>query len=307
MPCKVWAKSAPAVAEPGFARCAMRNLAIRIMLGVVIPASNLLGIAAGIVALIALLVFLNAIWVARWAQRAAYYGVRRDAQRTANRRLTLSISALVLAGALFVVSLALPSETAQPPPAGAARAEAGAAVASLAPATAMPGVTPIVATTTEDTPAIQPSTSPMPQPTSQATPIPEPTSALISPVATPANGSTAPGEAQIPPDKRLVLNAIAIGVDATGAPIGAGTTFTRGVETIYIFFDFRDVPPSALLRHSWFRDGGSVFFRSKRLAKNGQGTDYVSWSPPGGFQPGLYEVRIALGGVPQFVANFEVR
>lgn len=277
------------------------------MLGVVIPASNLLGIAAGIVALIALLVFLNAIWVARWAQRAAYYSVRRDAQRTANRRLTLSISAFVLAGALFAMSRALPNETAQPPPVGAARAEAGVAVASLAPATAVPGVTPIVATTTEETPAIQPTASPTPPPTSQATPIPEPTSALVSPLETPVNAPTPLGEAQIPPDKRLALNVIASGMDANGAPIGVGTTFTRGVETIYIFFDFRDVPPSALLRHSWFRDGGSVFFRSKRLAKNGQGIDHVSWSPPGGFQPGLYEVRIALGGVPQFVANFEVR
>ncbi|MCS6846753.1 MAG: hypothetical protein RMN52_03440 [Anaerolineae bacterium] len=274
-----------------------------------IPASNLLGIAAGIVALVALLIFLNAIWVARWARRAAYYGVRRDAQRTANRRLTLAISVFALAGVLLVTSWIVPRETAQPPPLSAARAEAGigTATASLEPATAIPDVTPVVATTTEDTPPIQPTSLPTLQPTSSATPIPEPTSALVSPVATPANGSTAAGEAQIPPDKRLVLNAIAIGVDANGAPIGAGTTFTRGVETIYIFFDFRDVPPSALLRHSWFRDGGSVFFRSKRLAKNGQGTDYVSWSPPGGFQPGLYEVRIALGGVPQFVANFEVR
>ncbi len=104
-----------------------------------------------------------------------------------------------------------------------------------------------------------------------------------------------------------MLNAIASGIDANGAPTDVGTTFARGVETIYIFFDFHDVPPSALLRHTWFRDGGSVFFRSKRLTKNGRGTDYVSWSPPGGFQPGLYEVRIALGGVPQFVANFEVK
>ncbi len=278
------------------------------MSGVVIPASNLFSIAAGIVALVALLVFLNAIWVARWAQRAAYYGVRRDAQRTANRRLTLSISALALAGVLLVMSWALPGETDQSlPPPSATRAEAGVAVAPLALATATFDVTPIVATNTERTATIQPAVSPMPQPTPQATPIPEPTSALISVLATPANVSTPPVETQISPDKRLTLNAIASSVDANGAPIGVGTTFTRGVETIYIFFDFRDVPPSALLRHSWFRDGGSVFFRSRRLTKNGQGTEYVSWSPPGGFQPGLYEVRIALGGVPQFVANFEVR
>ena len=140
----------------------------------------------------------------------------------------------------------------------------------------------------------------------QATPIPEPTSSLIGSLPT-LEPTAPPSAAQVPPDKRLVLSAVAGGIDANGAPMGVGTTFERGTETIYIFFDFQDVPPSALLRHSWFRDGGSVFFRSKRLTQNGRGTDYVSWSPPGGFQPGLYEVRVALGGVLQFVANFEVR
>ncbi len=277
--------------------------------GVVVPASNLLGIAAGLIALIALLIFLNAIWVARWAQRAAYYGPRRNAQRAAQRRLTLSLSTFALAGALMAISRALPDETVRSlpplPPADAdvARAEVGEAVI---PAVTVFSVIPVVATNAEIAPT-RPAASATPRPTPPATPIPEPTSALISAPALPADALTLPSAAQVASDKRLTLNAIASSVDASGAPIGVGTTFTRGVETIYIFFDFRDVPPSALLRHSWFRNGGSVFFRSSRLGKNGQGTAYVSWSPPGGFPSGLYEVRVALGGVPQFVANFEVR
>ncbi|GIV84361.1 MAG: hypothetical protein KatS3mg052_1368 [Candidatus Roseilinea sp.] len=267
-----------------------------------IPASSLLGITAGLIAFIALLIFLNAIWVARRAQRAAYYSVRRNAQRIAHRRLTLSLSTFVLAGALMVISRALPDEAARSlPPADAnvARAEAGETIASAAAVfKATPPATPTLT---------QSAVAAAPPPTPRATPIAEPTSTLIGALATPADMPTRPSAAQVAPDKRLTLNAIASGIDANGAPVGISTTFTPGVETIYIFFDFRDAPPSALLRHSWFRGGGSVFFRSSRLGKNGQGTAYISWSPPGGFQPGLYEVRVALGGVPQFVANFEVR
>ncbi len=275
--------------------------------GVVIPASNLLGITAGLIAFIALLIFLNAIWVARRAQRAAYYSVRRNAQRIAHRRLTLSLSTFVLAGALTVISRVLPDETARSlPPAEAivARAEAGETVVSAA---ALFKATPAATPTSTSIALTQSAVAAAPPPTAWATPIAEPTSTLIGALATPADMPTRPSAAQVAPDKRLTLNAIASSIDANGAPVGISTTFTPGVETIYIFFDFRDAPPSALLRHSWFRDGGSVFFRSSRLGKNGQGTAYISWSPPGGFPPGLYEVRVALGGVPQFVANFEVR
>lgn len=104
-----------------------------------------------------------------------------------------------------------------------------------------------------------------------------------------------------------MLNTIASGVDENGAPIGAGTTFTRGVPSVYIFFDYQDAPPSALLRHTWFRNGGSVYFRSERLKESGSGTGHVVFAPQGGLRAGLYEVRLQLGGVPQFVANFEVK
>ena len=43
------------------------------------------------------------------------------------------------------------------------------------------------------------------------------------------------------------------------------------------------------------------------LDRFGSGVASISWTPDGGFEPGLYEVRVLLGNVPQFVANFEVR
>ena len=113
--------------------------------------------------------------------------------------------------------------------------------------------------------------------------------------------------AQAAPDERLALLAIASGIGADGAPVGVTTSFSTEAKSIYIFFTYQDVPPSALLRHAWFKNGGSVFFGSKRLPARGRGQDHIFWSPSERLQPGLYEVRVSLGGVLQFVANFEVR
>ncbi len=147
-------------------------------------------------------------------------------------------------------------------------------------------------------------------PTTKATPIPEPTSILVSSVVTSEQQSPLPTPTPGPaaPNKRLILLAITPGVDASGQPLAASTTFSAGVASVYIFFDFRDVPPSALLRHSWFRNGELSFFFSQRFpSQDATGTTFVQWSPRGGFRAGLYEVRVQLGGVPQFVANFEVK
>jgi hypothetical protein len=110
-----------------------------------------------------------------------------------------------------------------------------------------------------------------------------------------------------PSNQRLTLADIASGIDANGAPIGSATEFSKGMPSIYVFFDYRDVPPGALLRHTWLRDGRSVYFRNERFRRVGEGPASIFWKPPSGFAPGLYEVRVALGGVPQFVANFEVK
>jgi len=257
----------------------------------VVAGPDLLGIAAGGLALCALLIFLSAALTARRAQRAAYYSTRRQLNRTANRRLGASLVVLLTAGLAWVVSLLLP----RPP----AATVATATIAQRVDPTASPTATLLPTPT-----ALPPTLTPTPSPTPKATPIPEPTSSLL---ASPSPDVPTPTPAQAAPDERLALLAVASGVGADGAPVGATTSFSKETNAIYIFFSYQNVPPSALLRHAWFRDGGSVFFGSKRLPANGRGSDYISWSPPDGFQPGLYEVRVSLGGVLQFVANFEVQ
>jgi len=266
-----------------------------------VSAPNLLLIAAGVVAILAVFAFLNAVLTAQRGRTAAYYSVRRETQQRANRRLMMSLGMLLLAGILFGVSFMLPREALP--------------AMQLLTDTPAPAVMP-VATFTEsptDIPAptatiVLPTDTPMPVPTvpPRATLIPEPTSSLVSPLPSPTiEPSVTP--AVVDPNKHLVLSAISSGVDENGQPVGAGTSFQAGTPTIYVFFDYRDVPPNALLRHTWFLNGGSAYFSSQRFNQNGAGLAAIQWSPRGGFKPGLYEVRVQLGGVPQFVANFEVK
>lgn len=214
----------------------------------------------------------------------------------------LSLALLLFAGALFASYFMLPRDetpatltpATEPAPTLTVEVNFTAPAASTAPAPAATLASPL------PSPALVPTVPP------RATFIPESTSSLGSPLPSP---TLAPSQspAVVEPNKRLVLNAIASGRDEHGLPMGEGTSFQAGTPTIYIFFDYRDVPPDALLRHTWFRDGGSVYFNSQRFNQSGAGLAVVQWSPRGGIKSGLYEVRIQLGGVPQFVANFEVK
>jgi hypothetical protein len=272
-------------------------------------------IAAGIVALAALLIFINAVATARRGQKAAYYSVRREAQRSANRSLQLSFLALLLGAGMYVASLFVPRDgpavaTAPTPTltpaATVAHDKVPAATAAVTPA---PSATSAPTRSPTATPSPAPTAAPGATSTAKATPIPEPTSALsVTTIVTTAQQSPLPTPGPAAPNKRLTLVGIGTAVDTANAPIDASTTFSAGIKSIFIAFDYRDVPPSALLRHSWFRDGGTIYYWSQRFPEQEAiGRASVSWSPAGGFRPGLYEVRIQLGGVPQFVANFEVK
>lgn len=271
-----------------------------------VSASNLSIIAAGIIALLAVFAFFSAVLTAQRGRTAAYYSIRRETQQRANRRLMLSLALLLFAGIFFAGYFMLPRD--ELPVALLPATEPVPTLTVDVTFTAPAASTSSAINTTPSATVVSPLPTPALVPTMppRATLIPEPTSSLVSPLPSPA---LAPSDtpAVVEPNKRLVLNAIASGIDEHGQPAGVGTRFQAGTPTIYIFFDYRDVPPNALLRHTWFRDGGSVYYSSQSLNQNGAGLAAIQWSPRGGFTKGLYEVRLQLGGVPQFVANFEVK
>ena len=264
--------------------------------------ANLLVICAAVLALIGGVCLALGVSGAARARDAAFYGTRREARLMSNRRLALAFGAFVLAGACWFARGMLPDltvenvaaflqsqvATPQPGPAPAPTAVAAAATAAPAPATPEPTVQPTAAPA-QPTPAASPTSAP----SVTLTAAPEPTRA---PTISPARA-----------EQRLQLHAVASGITAAGEPRDSNTRFPSRTKTIHVFFAYHDVPPSASIRHTWFHNGGSAYFGNDMLDKIGAGVASISWTPSGGFEPGLYEVRVLLGNVPQFVANFEVR
>jgi hypothetical protein len=250
----------------------------------VITTAEFLRTVAVIVSIVAAILFVRAITGGRKGRNAAYYSMRREAQRAANRTLSTSATLVVIAIGLVITSAVIPGEAPEPPP------------------------PPVIAAAATDTPSAQPTVYIVPTSTPTRIPVmntPEP-SPTLRPTAARIVMPTRPSNADLA-DKRLALRAICSQVDSGSAPLSPTTEFTRGVPTVYVFFDYHDVVSGTLVRHAWYKDGNSLHVDDAPWERIGAGSTYVSWSPGGGFEPGLYEVRVLLGNVKQFSANFMVK
>ena len=272
--------------------------------------------AAGLALLIAIGAILIGFNSGRRGQRAQYYAIRRAAQDVADRRMAFGFWSLVFAGLLYGLSFVLPQDPAASEAAPPALSTAAPALAQAEPTaqTAPPTVT--VAPTQIATPTAAPSPTPAATATAEANQ-PTPTLAVTATNAKPGAKPSATASASTSANlgtpfapsasQALALRAIGIGWGKSGELQGVANEFTTGTKTITVFFNFQDVPKGTLLRHSWLKNGKTLSFSSATFTKPGKGTDAISWSPKSGFEPGLYEVRVALGNAQQFVANFLVR
>ena len=250
--------------------------------------------------LVAVIIMLLGVVGSQRGQKAVYYAARREAQRAASRMYAWSLWCAGLALALFVAGRVLPAEV-LPTDTARVTATAGAVVVvtDLMPrvAAAKTGVPTPIST---ETPATAPSTLAadivLITPLASLTPQP-----VVAPAVQPMVITV------VSAGKPLTFRAVSSGVDSAGAPVNAGTQFSSGVRTIYVVFDFRDIPRNTVLGHAWIRNGTRVSVVTTNFAKPGSGMDSISWTPKGGFTPGLYEVRVALANAPQFTANFLVK
>jgi hypothetical protein len=284
----------------------------------------MLQVAAGLALLTAIGAFLIGITGGRRGKRAQYYAIRRMAQEQTNRRITFGFWALVFAGLLFGLSSFLPQDlsaneagpvaldTAAPLPAPTNVSN----VSNVPLEVSAEVLTPTVAeqATAPSLPTVAPSTTPTPNlpapptPTLTAptqTPIATQSVAGATPTSSASSDTGTPFNATV--SQALALRAIGTGWSKSGELQGVATEFEIGTKTITVFFNFQNVPKGSLLRHSWLKDGKTLSFSSATFTKPGRGTDALSWTPRGGFAAGLYEVRVSLGNVQQFVANFLVR
>lgn len=281
-----------------------------------------LTVIAAAVAAFAIILLGIAVRRAHHARRAAYYVTRRHSQDTANRQFLWSILLLLIAAGVFIASRIIPQEPRPGDPAIPAEpAPAAIIITTILPTPEpaptseqpqsgqLPGVdaspappTPADALPADTVEPRPPAQSPSPEPS----PLSPEATAVITDVPLAAQTETAT-PAPAAGNKYFVLRAIAGGVDPSGLPVNPSLQFDAGVPSIYVFFDFQNVPAGRRLRHNWFRDGGSVYFESLPWERSGSGNAAIDWSPPNGFDAGVYEVRVFLDDQLQFVANFEVK
>ncbi len=256
----------------------------------VITTAEFLRIVAILLTLPAAFFFLRALARARLSRTATYYASRREAAHASNRDLGHFAAIAVIATVLGVLSFIWPSEVPVRP--------SEQPVIIIQPAStpsAMPKVY-IVPTSTPVKPAVQPT---VPHTSVPHTPTP-PTTPIRLITATQRVAADTSG-------RHLTLTAISSAVSPTGQPINPTTEFSKGVPTVYVFYKYRDVAQGTLVRETWLRDGSSVYFDSSTWSRPGMGDTYLSWAPKNGFDAGLYEVRVVLGDIKQFSANFVVR
>jgi hypothetical protein len=236
---------------------------------------NLMLVAATVCALFAILLLLSVVRLWRRARDAAFFGMRQDARKSATRRGYLVLALSCAAVGLF-------------------------AAREYSPIVNLLDLSPVpVAVAMTATPE-----APTAEPTAIVTMTAELEPAPARATALPAVASSTLAA----PSQRLTFHAVAAGITAKGEPIDEYSRFPARTQQVFVFFNYRDVPPRATIRHTWFHNGGSVHFDNTEFDGNaGAGVGSIVWKPDGGFEPGLYEVRIVLGNVPQFVANFEVR
>jgi hypothetical protein len=245
----------------------------------VFTTADFLRFIAVILALPGAFFFIRAIGRAKSSRTATYYATRRQAAHASNRDLSSFVIIAIMATGLAIISIFLPSEitTTEPP----------AIIVTSSP-TFRPTLTVAVTSSTRAT-AITPAPSPTPFATAlRVTPTEKPT----------VTDSSA---------HKLVLRAISQAITANGLPISPTTEFTKGVTSIYVIYDYVGIQQSAVIRQVWLRDGNSVYYDSSTWSRTGTGSGYLTWSPMNGFDPGLYEVRITLGDLKQFSANFMVQ
>ena len=225
------------------------------------------------------------------ARRAPYYALRRDALRRSRRWILASL----LWQAFAIVLLVLPPGL-----------EA-----------ILPAPTPLPTATI----AAVPTPTPRPTRTPTATPTRRPTAtAPFIPTATPdepvPDSALSPLPSAVPAseDARIAIITLAAGEDALGQPVDPGTEFPPGDYRIYLFFTYEGMKDGTATTFAWYKEGEFIEYCSDTWAwglvegrewgERGQFSYYCR--PPGGWQPGTYQVNVFVEDRVQGAAQFRV-
>lgn len=209
----------------------------------------------------------------------------------------------------------VPSLTETEPPAEAATATATSmnseptseAATPTAAATASPTHTLAVTrpSTVTPTPSVQPTNTEVPTleatGTLTVTPVvtetvsPTPTNTRVSSTVTPS------------PDVEIGPLVFSRAITPDNRPRNPATVFSPGDSYVYAFFEYHNMRDGVAWAHAWYKDTEKVGDQSGLWPWGSDGRAYIYFSPPNGYRPGRYEVRIFVGDEVKQVGRFEIR
>lgn len=245
--------------------------------------ADLLGGIVTLLATASAALLLSSIWRAFRARRAAYFYLRTAGRRAAAMRLVAASVLLLLAGGVFAARWFM-QHNAQPPITEFFTwSRALFATSTPTPAAPLPTAT------------VRPSATPFPTSTPSVTPSPSETPIPV-PTLTPT-----------PDIAYLTLFGVASHVNAKGQPITLVERIDARSKRIYVFFLVQNAKPGVVVQHTWYHNAKAIFSRKDVLIHESTTPVSISWQPIGGFEPGGYEVHLALDDRPQIIAKFTVR
>ena len=228
------------------------------------------------------------------ARRAPYYALRRDALRRGRRWVLVALIWAGLATVLLVVPPRLAAILSTPAP--------------------VPTATPVVMPTRTPRPTRTPTVTPTRRPT--ATPPFIPTSTPDVPLPASAM-SPLPSAVPAGPDARIALITLATEEDALGQPVDPGVEFLPGDHRVYLFFTYEGMKNGVATTFAWYKDGEFIddcsdtwawgLVEGRDWGERGRFSYYCR--PPGGWQPGAYQIHVfieeRLQGTTQFTITVE--
>jgi hypothetical protein len=225
----------------------------------------------------------------RRAQLAPYYVIRENARRKGRFWLVVSTVTLVLLVSLVLLDrfFSAPAPPPTPPPASATPLEPLASPTSVTPTS---------------TPTFTPSVTPTRRPTATPPPLPTPTPAYPLPdtALTPPAGATPAGA-----EATITLLTLALD-EQNGRPEQPGSSFPPGEHRVYLFFEYQGMEQGNAWTYAWYREGEFLDGDTRLWSLDDAGASYLYYSPPGGYEPGVYEVRVWIEDELQGIAQFEI-
>jgi len=227
------------------------------------------------------------------ARRAPYYALRRAALKRSRHWILAALALQALAVLLLIAGLYLP------------------AVAPAPPLTPTISPTSTRAPTRTPRPTRTPTTTPTRRPTATPPFIPTPT----QPVALPETAlSPLPSAVPAGEDARISVITFAAGEDAAGEPVDPGSEFPPGDQRVYLFFTFEGMEDGVTTTFAWYKGEEFIDFCSdtwlwglvegREWGERGKSSYYCK--PPGGWEPGTYEIRVFIEDRLQGVAQFAI-